>query len=144
MISNEAFWPESMQRIMPKLKVRGSYGLVGNDAIGSDDDRFYYLSNVNLNNSDRGATFGSSFGYNRPGYSISRYANEEISWEVSYKTNFAVEINLFNDLDIQAEWFREKRTNILMDRAMIPESMGLQATPKANVGEAKSWGSELE
>lgn len=79
MISNEAFWPESMQRIMPKLKVRGSYGLVGNDAIGSDDDRFYYLSNVNLNNSDRGATFGSSFGYNRPGYSISRYANEEIS-----------------------------------------------------------------
>ena len=123
MISNEAFWPESMQRIMPKLKVRGSYGLVGNDAIGSDDDRFYYLSNVNLNNSDRGATFGSSFGYNRPGYSISRYANEEISWEVSYKTNFAVEINLFNDLDIQAEWFREKRTNILMDRAMIPESM---------------------
>lgn len=49
MISNEAFWPESMQRIMPKLKVRGSYGLVGNDAIGSDDDRFYYLSNVNLN-----------------------------------------------------------------------------------------------
>ena len=102
MISNEAFWPESMQRIMPKLKVRGSYGLVGNDAIGSDDDRFYYLSNVNLNNSDRGATFGSSFGYNRPGYSISRYANEEISWEVSYKTNFAVEINLFNDLDIQA------------------------------------------
>ena len=76
MISNEAFWPESMQRIMPKLKVRGSYGLVGNDAIGSDDDRFYYLSNVNLNNSDRGATFGSSFGYNRPGYSISRYANE--------------------------------------------------------------------
>ena len=73
MISNEAFWPESMQRIMPKLKVRGSYGLVGNDAIGSDDDRFYYLSNVNLNNSDRGATFGSSFGYNRPGYSISRY-----------------------------------------------------------------------
>ena len=141
MISNEAFWPESMQRIMPKLKVRGSYGLVGNDAIGSDDDRFYYLSNVNLNNSDRGATFGSSFGYNRPGYSISRYANEEISWEVSYKTNFAVEINLFNDLDIQAEWFREKRTNILMDRAMIPESMGLQATPKANVGEAKSWGS---
>lgn len=67
MISNEAFWPESMQRIMPKLKVRGSYGLVGNDAIGSDDDRFYYLSNVNLNNSDRGATFGSSFGYNRPG-----------------------------------------------------------------------------
>ena len=121
MISNEAFWPESMQRIMPKLKVRGSYGLVGNDAIGSDDDRFYYLSNVNLNNSDRGATFGSSFGYNRPGYSISRYANEEISWEVSYKTNFAVEINLFNDLDIQAEWFREKRTNILMDRAMIQE-----------------------
>ena len=43
MISNEAFWPESMQRIMPKLKVRGSYGLVGNDAIGSDDDRFYYF-----------------------------------------------------------------------------------------------------
>lgn len=144
MVSNEAFWPESMQRIMPKLKLRGSYGLVGNDAIGSDDDRFFYLSNVHLNDSGRGATFGTSFGYNRPGYSVGRYANEDISWEVSYKTNLAVELNLFHDLDIQAEWFHEKRTNILMDRSMVPESMGLQATPKANVGKAKSWGSEIE
>lgn len=144
MVSNEAFWPESLQNIMPKLKFRGSYGLVGNDQIGGDDDRFFYLSNVKLNDGDRGATFGNSFGYNRPGYSISRYANEEISWEISHKTNFAVEMNLFGKLDIQAEWFREKRTNILMDRSMIPGSMGLQVTPKANVGKAKSWGSEIE
>lgn len=144
MLSNEAFYPESLQAVLPKVKFRGSYGLVGNDAIGGNDDRFFYLSNVKLDDEDRGAIFGTNYGYGRPGYSISRYANDRISWEVSYKTNVAVELNLFNKLDIQAEWYREKRTNILMDRSMVPESMGLQATPKANVGKAQSSGAEIE
>src|SRR5690606_701535 len=59
-VSNEKFWNVSS---INKLKLRGSYGLVGNDAIGRAEDRFFYLSSVNLDNAGRGATFGFDNGY---------------------------------------------------------------------------------
>ena len=128
---------------MPKLKFKGTYGLVGNDAIGSELDRFFYLSNVNLSDGGKGMSFGTEKGYNRPGVSISRYENSEIGWETAYKTDIGIEINLFNKLEIQADWFHEYRKNILMDRATVPPTMGLQATTRANVGKAKSSGFEF-
>lgn len=138
-ISNEAFWA-SLARVVSKLKLRATYGLVGNDAIGNDYDRFFYLSNVNMDDGGRGATFGTYFSYNRPGVSISRYANQDISWEKARKTNLGVEVSLFNKFNIEADYFTENRTNILMNRASIPSTMGLSAGVKANVGEAKSRG----
>jgi hypothetical protein len=57
--------------------------------------------------------------------------------------NIGVEFNLFNNVEIQADYFTEKRTNILMDRAQIPSTMGLQAPVRANVGEASSNGYEF-
>lgn len=140
-ISNEEFWYENSP--VSKLKLKATYGLVGNDAIGDANDRFYYLSNVNLNNSGMQTIyFGQNFTYHPSGISISRYANELITWEEAKKLNLGIELGLFNDIEIQADYFREKRTNILMDRASIPSTMGLQAPLRANVGEASSWGVE--
>ena len=42
-ISNEKFW-RPMNKVIPKLKLKATYGLVGNDAIGDENDRFFYLS----------------------------------------------------------------------------------------------------
>src|SRR5690606_22022595 len=61
----------------------------------------------------------------------------------SYKTNLAVELGLFNKVNIQADFFSEKRTNILMNRADIPSTMGLTAGVRANVGEAKGKGMDV-
>ena len=52
-------------------------------------------------------------------------------------------IGLFNKIAIQADYFREYRSNILMDRAQIPATMGLQSPIRANVGEASSNGYEI-
>jgi len=52
-VSNEAFWTEALKNNINKLKLKATYGLVGNDAIGDANDRFFYLSNVNMNNSQR-------------------------------------------------------------------------------------------
>ena len=49
-------------------------------------------------------------------------------------------MSLWNCIRIEADYFREKRTNILMERASIPSSMGLSAAVRANVGKAKSHG----
>jgi TonB-linked SusC/RagA family outer membrane protein len=143
-ISNEPFWPEKWNKIINKLKVKGTYGLAGNDAIGDANDRFYYLSNVNLDDVDyQQVSFGRDF-TNRPaGVSIQRYANENITWETSRKMNLGIEVGLFEKIEIQGDYFREYRTNILMDRAAIPSTMGLQAPLRANVGEASSHGFEI-
>ena len=138
-LSNESFWKVPF---ISKLKLRGTYGLVGNDAIGSDYDRFFYLSNVNMNSADRGAQFGipGSY-YYRDGVLVTRNANEDITWEIAYKTNIGFELGLFDDAFVmEADYFREHRTNILMDRTSIPTTMGLTATERANVGEARSQG----
>ena len=140
--SNEKFW-DPWKSIVSKLKLRFTYGLVGNDAIGDDEDRFFYLSEVNMNNSSYSASFGKENGYSRNGISTSRYQNFDITWETAKKANLGVELGLFGKVEIQADFFKEKRTNILMDRASIPSTMGLQAGISANVGAAKSKGVDI-
>lgn len=138
-VSNES-WFEPLKNTISNMKLRGSYGLVGNDAIGSPSERFFYLSEMNMNDGDRGASFGVDGSYGKNGISIKNYSNPDISWEISYKTNLALEMELWKKLNIIAEVFHENRTNILMDRAYIPSSMGLSAGVKANVGEAVGRG----
>jgi TonB-linked SusC/RagA family outer membrane protein len=139
-ISNEDFWKSDL---IPKLKLRGSYGLVGNDAIGRDADRFFYLSSVQLNNADRGASFGYDNAYRRNGVSINRYPNQLITWEKSWQSNLALELNLLNRINITAEVYRKRTENILQERSSIPSTMGLSVTTLANVGEARSKGVDL-
>jgi len=138
-VSNEKFWG-GMSDVVPRLKLRATYGLVGNDAIGSAEDRFFYLSTVDMNNAARGATFGTNFNYTQSGVLVSRYDNRLITWETATKANFGLEFSLWNKVDVQADYFTEYRKNILMDRASIPVTMGLSAPVRANVGEASGKG----
>ncbi|MEC3879529.1 TonB-dependent receptor [Parapedobacter sp. 10938] len=140
-ISNEKFF-EPIKEIVSNLRLRATYGMIGNDAIGAPRDRFFYLSNVNMNDGSRGAVFGNGIGtpYRLSGVSISRYANNDITWETAVKRNLALELGLFNKLDIQMEYFWEDRRNILMDRSTIPPELGFAAPIRANVGEASGKG----
>ncbi len=142
-VSNEPYWPIGISNVVSNLKLKGTYGWVGNDAIGDANDRFFYLSEVNMNNSGKGFVFGEDFGYSLNGVSISRYANEMITWEVSNKLNLGAEIGLFNKIDVMVDVYHEYRKNILMSRANIPTTMGLQATPASNVGEASARGIDV-
>lgn len=137
-LSNEEFW--DVQSIT-NLKFRGTFGLVGNDAIGSDYDRFFYLSNVDMNNASRSARFGfpGSY-YGQSGILITRNSNKNITWEVAKKTNLGFELGLWSKLTLEADYFHEHRSKILMNRASIPTTMGLTSVERANVGEAKSQG----
>lgn len=142
-ISNEKFW-EPLVSTITGLKLRASYGLVGNDAIGSAADRFFYLSIVNMNDGAKAAGFGENQNaYRRNGVTVDRYPNEDIQWEVSEKKNLALEIGLWDKVNIIAEYFQEYRKNILMSRSFIPNTMGLSSTVRANVGEASSSGTDI-
>ncbi|MRG47821.1 SusC/RagA family TonB-linked outer membrane protein [Chitinophaga sp. SYP-B3965] len=141
-ISNEDFF-KPYSKSVTNLKLRGTYGLVGNDAIGNQEDRFFYLSQTNPNDASKGATFGRDNGYTRPGYSITRYANQDITWEKSYQSNIALELGLFNKFTFTGEYYTTQRKNILMDRSNNPSTMGLADTTRANMGSASSRGVDL-
>ncbi len=143
-ISNEKFF-EDLKPIVNNLRLRATYGIIGNEAIGRPEDRFLYLSNVSLNDPSKSATFGNGLGamYTVNGVTVSRYANPDITWEKAYKKNIALELGLFNKLNIQAEYYTETRKNIFMNRASVPVTMGLSSAVSANIGEATGSGADI-
>ncbi|WP_286832326.1 MULTISPECIES: SusC/RagA family TonB-linked outer membrane protein [unclassified Proteiniphilum] len=142
-LTNEEFMKNVNNNVLSLLKFKGTYGKVGNERIGDVNDRFFYLSNVNLS-----ATTGPGFGLNmnrpihRPTTSIIRYANNNIGWEVANKLDLGFELELFNDFVIIADYFREDRSNILQSRASITDEIGVEFPDnvKANIGKAFSQG----
>ena len=140
-VSNEKFF-EPLLNVVNNLKFRATYGLVGNDQIGNANDRFFYLSQVGLDGSVAGG-FGTNFNYDRNTVYTTRYANADITWEQSRQTNIGMDLTLLHDIKITVDAFNQKRTNILMVRSTIPTTMGLQATPSANVGQASSKGVDI-
>lgn len=146
MISNEPYYPAGLKKVMPTLKLRGTYGQVGNDAIASRADRFFYLSEVVLNNT--GEWWGMNYTNNYyADYTIKRYANPDIQWEISTKLNAGIEIGFFKDeaVKITADYFKEDRRNIYMPYATYPMSAGFgsSASIAGNIGEVESEGCEV-
>jgi TonB-linked SusC/RagA family outer membrane protein len=136
-VSNEKFWNPA---IIDRLKFRASYGLVGNDAIGQQ--RFFYLSDVNLSTGPNYSQFGFNNSYERKGVYINSYENDNITWETSKQTNLAVEMTLFKNLNIVAEFYKNHRYDILRDR-QVPSSEGFESTISTNLGVADSKGMDL-
>lgn len=145
-------WIVSDEKFFPKvnsinfLKIRGSYGEVGNDKIGGD--RFLYLPDTYtfLTGATNGYYFGT-YGVARNRYNGSRenkIGNPNVTWERALKTNIGVELIMFNrQLNITGDFFIEKRNNILVNLGTIPALVAANL-PAANVGEVKNKGYEVE
>jgi TonB-linked SusC/RagA family outer membrane protein len=145
LVSNEPFWTGTIKDVISKLKFRGTYGLAGNDEISKT--RFFYISEVDLTGG-RYFTTGTSGDIltqiARTGVSVKNYANPNIGWETSYKTNLGIELGLLKGkIEIQVDLFREHRENILQNRADVSSEIGLWASPQANIGEAKGRGVDI-
>jgi TonB-linked SusC/RagA family outer membrane protein len=141
--SNEPYW-NRMKDAISLLKLKFTWGKVGNDAITQlRSDRFFYLSSIQAGGYLAGYQFGTSFTNAYPGYTILRYANPDISWEVSEKINLGLELGLFKDesLNFQIDLFREVRDKIYWERQNIPATVGLETTTiSGNIGKVRSKG----
>lgn len=120
-ISREKFF-EPLSDIITNLKIRGSWGLVGNDQIGGE--RYIYMSNIELQNSDLGFTTGRDQNYTLWGPKYLRYANNDITWEVGSKWNIGLDLGIMNDLNMTFDVFKEVRSDIFMQRQSIPQFIG--------------------
>ncbi len=139
-VSGEKFWG-NLYSVFDRMKLRASYGLVGNDAIGNQ--RFFYLSDVNLNGGNY-ATFGATNGYSRNGVNINNYANPTVTWETSRQTNIGLEFSLLKKFNVIAEVYQNNKYNILQNRASVPSTMGLESGIAANLGKVSSRGVDLQ
>ncbi|MDR3252896.1 MAG: TonB-dependent receptor [Tannerella sp.] len=140
-ISNEGFFEGIKEPLkIDMLKLRATYGLVGNDAISDRANRFWFLSWIETNGG--AATWGETFSTYYPGYQIRRYANPDITWELSRKLDYGLELYLLKngDLKIIVDYFQDHRSNIYWQRSSIPESVGLEADISGNVGKVNSQG----
>lgn len=139
-LSNEAFFKKSsFFTPITLLKLRSSYGLSGNDQIGSN--RFPYLSVVNINSDANGFTTGLNFDNYKSGIQITRYPNTSIQWELSKKLNIGVDLEIAHALTLNLDWFREIRSRIYQQRGTIPATAGVfSALPYSNIGEVLNRG----
>lgn len=119
------------------LKIRGSFGIVGNDANGAS--RFFYMSSVNTS---EGFPYGEAQTW-IGGLTEGQLGSPNATWEKSHKTDVGLDIEMFDrKLKISADYFYEYRDQILLQRRTIPQVMGLQGatTPWANIGIMKNQG----
>ncbi|MFI5139512.1 MAG: TonB-dependent receptor [Sphingobacteriales bacterium] len=143
-VSNENFF-KPLHNIINQLKFRVTYGLAGNDQIGNANQRFFYLSNVNLNGGSTGS-FGTLFNYSYPTVSTSQYENQDITWELTKQTNIGMDLTLFRDLEIKVDVYQKYVSNILLSgnaTTNVPSSMGLQADIQSNIGRNYGKGAEI-
>ncbi len=140
-ISNEEFMKDN--NFVTRLKLRGSYGKVGNDKLG--DDRFLYLDKINLvsgSNNIGIASLGSGSYIN-----YVKFGNPNIGWEIAYKQNYGIDATILgNELQIAVDYFRENREDILISRSTVPQINGIptSALPKVNMGKVDNSGFEFD
>ncbi|MBE6215515.1 MAG: TonB-dependent receptor [Bacteroidales bacterium] len=144
MLSNEPWW-DGIKNVVNLLKVKASYGMVGNDQIGGSR-RFAY--NTTINTSAPGAAWGTTpaAGVNyttEGGITTDEEGNLSVEWEQATKANVGIELGLFNDLTIQADLFRDYRDGIYLRRESIPSAVGLQKTSYVNIGEMLNRGFDM-
>jgi TonB-linked SusC/RagA family outer membrane protein len=138
-VSNEDFW-QPMKNAMGLLKLKFTYGKVGNDAIAGRSGRFFYLSNINGGGGDY--WFGNTFTNSYSGYNIIRYANPDITWEKSTKYNLGLELGFLKNeaLKFQIDFFNDIRDKIYEERQNYPSTSGFEATIYGNSGKVSSKG----
>jgi TonB-linked SusC/RagA family outer membrane protein len=122
------------------LKLRGSYGEVGNDQIGTT--RFLYLQTYTVNGSYYLGT-DNSWGPQSALYE-GTLGNNNVTWEVGKKSNVGFDMKMFkNKVFFNLDLFREMRVNIFTSRNTRPLLLGV-ALPNENIGKVENKGFELE
>ena len=139
-VSNESFFEKTFPSIS-LLKLKYTFGLVGNDNIGSS--RFFYLSDVNLGDGGRGYAWGADYNNYYNGYNINSYPNADVTWEVAEKTNYGVELGIKERLVLQFDYFIENRKKIYEERPVYPDTAGLTSVVSSNSGQVQSKGLDI-
>ncbi|MBA0882448.1 SusC/RagA family TonB-linked outer membrane protein [Flavobacterium undicola] len=132
-VTKEDFWKQN--DVLNTLKIRGGYGVVGNDNIGE----FRYLSLVN---GGYNYSFGNQ-GAISSGYANLTLDNPDLRWEETSQANIGFESTFFNSLNLTVDLFKKKTSGILR-YINIPGYVGVASNPAGNVANMDNKGIEVE
>jgi len=138
-VSKERFLADHTAHWLSFLKLRFSWGKVGNDGV-IKDPRFTHLpllDNVSVADpSPSGQALARPY--------VASYPNEKLTWEIAEQSNIGLETKFFNGIvEINADLYQEVRHNILDYRYTMPSTTGLEKPQLGNVGKARSRGIDL-
>lgn len=137
-VSEEEFMQK--QKAISYLKLRASFGRVGNDTGGT---RFMYASTV-WSQSGGGYSFGTTNPSLSPGYAMGTESNPLVTWETADKQNYGIDVKFLNNrLSVNADYFREHRTGILVTPNSFPNVTAI-SWPSMNIGIVNNHGYEVQ
>ncbi|MBQ9524511.1 MAG: TonB-dependent receptor [Bacteroidaceae bacterium] len=148
--SAEKFW-EPVKDVISFLKIRGSWGKVGNDNANGSYNRFLYLpgpwqfyqGSMTVNPQMRGANFGTSGNWLQAVRELAT-GNPNITWETASKFNIGLDAYFFNDrLGMNLDFFWEDRKDILVSNAALLPAVTSLPSGYVNEGHVKNHGFEL-
>lgn len=133
-LTNEDFWTQN--NVLNTLKIRGSYGVVGNDASGGN---FQFVPTIGM-----GGGRNYFFGVDNMfiGASPGAPANPTLAWEETSQLNLGFDATLIRDWTLTFDWFQKKTSGILRPLD-IPGYIGV-GRPTVNLADLESTGVELE
>jgi TonB-linked SusC/RagA family outer membrane protein len=133
-ISNESFF-KSFPTVLSTLKLRASYGILGNQEIGDYQYNSIVVSNINyVTGQDQHKWFGAI---------QTALASPNIKWENTETFNVGFDAGLFNNsLSIAADYFIKRTTDVLLN-VPVPGSAGSATNPVVNAGTLQNKGVEL-
>ncbi|MFI3316243.1 MAG: TonB-dependent receptor [Rikenellaceae bacterium] len=151
-LSEEPFMKN--QNVISYLKLRASVGLVGKDNVSSY--RFLYLPNSYIiDSASKDSTwyqydYGYNFGVDNSSWSYGAMeniiGNPDLTWETVLKQNYGIDMNFLDGrLKVVADYFKEERVDILIQRSTIPSLTGLTTDilPIVNMGQVDNTGFEV-
>jgi TonB-linked SusC/RagA family outer membrane protein len=142
--TNEDFLDDS--KMLTYLKLRGSYGIVGNDQLGGQ--RFLYLADYasgQNSGGQRGAPIlGDNYGGLQGDVFEQSLPNKNVQWERAHKFNLGIESGFYEDkLNLNIDLFYERRNNILALPNSTPTGyLGVENIPPVNYGVIQNMGGE--
>jgi len=138
-ISEEKFF-KPLKKVVDYMKLRASWGLVGNGGVGNADRFMYTDDPYKLGG---GYNFGINNSWNVSGSYEGAKHNPDVTWEKAFKQDYGVDVN-FLDSKLKAtfDYYYEHRKDILIRNMMAPIYVGF-SLPYANLGEVNSWGYEI-
>ena len=137
LLSEEKFM-ERYKQTFSKIKLRGSWGLAGNDQLSGR--RFAYITTIESGSNYK---WGVNKDYSLSGWHEGHYGVPNLTWETVEKTNIGLELGLWHALDFSVDVFKERRRDIFMQRNTVPSAAGFYQTPYANFGKVDNRGVDL-
>ncbi|WP_316804201.1 TonB-dependent receptor [Pedobacter nototheniae] len=139
-ISEEPFFKNNI-KFIDNLKIRGSYGMVGNDGIGTT---VYAYEKTYSSGSGKPYVFGETPGTSSTGLIEPTLANNNITWETQQDANIGLDLKMFKGkLAFTADFYKKRRKDILTQRASVASSFGA-SLPYVNLGIVDNKGYEFE